>query len=239
MFFSDNDYEVIEYKMSAQGIPTHIAIKRPDNEPSILNEGLAEQFRMADLNPGIRVTDTPSFTQYRDGYYDNEGADRSLSRAWDRFENEFGGDEAREVFARYVNVFRPGVAVYSVNLVNGCSQGDWVHLILWFDEATIDEKWTKYTRRHDRPLNIRRAQAIGQAFDCLKAYCDEHEAAATGEAYIVAVHELDAVIDLDTPDIVGTVHEIQFELGSVAEDCGGVIGDEHADEYGKEMLRTL
>lgn len=237
MFFSDNDYEVIDYKTSANGVPTHVAIKRLDPEPFILMDGLATQFTQTGIDVGIRVTGAPYLTSYRGGYYDNDGRDGSLSAAWSRFEDEFDGDESREVFARYVNVFRPGVAVYDVDLHTGCSQGDWVNLILWMDEATIDREWTDFTDR-SKPLNVRRAEALGQAYQCLKGHCKEFETAATGEAYIVSVHELDATVDLDTPDMIGTEHSIRFELGDIVDDCGGVIGADYADEFGRSMLKS-
>ena len=237
MYDFENDREIIEYKFNDQGVPTHAATITPDIDPLILMDGFAAQFTMGGLEPGIRIAREPRLAHLNPDYYENAGPVSRLDEAWQRFALEFDPDEAREVFARYAAVFRPGVVVYSVNMQTGCSQGDWVDLILWLDESEIDKNWTEYTDPA-LPRNVRRAIATGQAYNCLKGICDEFEKAATGEVYVAAVHELEANMTLNGDPLSGE-HTISFDLGFPVEDCGGFIGHKYAASEARRMLELI
>ena len=235
MYDFENEREIVGYAYDTNGIATHAASIIPDPEPMILMEGLASQFSDAGLKANIRIVREPSLAHLLSGYYELERGTR-LDRAWDRFSEEYASDDAVEIFTRYAAVFHPRTVIHHVNLQTGCSQGDWVELIMWLEADVIDHEWTEH-QAWGVPLNVRRARAIEQAYNCLKAHCEEFEQAATGEAYGIALHELDVHVSYDGDPLDGSNdHTISFELGSPEDECWGYIGHDHAVESAKDLL---
>ena len=235
MYDFENEREIVGYAHDANGIATHAASIIPDPEPMILMEGLAEQFRIAGLYANIRIVREPWLAHLRKEYYELERGTR-LDEAWDRFSEEYDHDDAVEIFTRYAAAFHPRTVIHPVNLSTGCSQGDWVELIMWLEADVIDNQWTHYQAR-DMPLNVRQARATEQAYNCLKGHCEEFEKAATGEAYGIALHELDVHVSYDgDPLDGGNDHTISFELGLPEDECCGYIGDGYATEAARELL---
>lgn len=217
------ELEVIDWKHDERGIPTHVVGLTQDPDPSILMEGPAEQIRMAGFKANMRPVSLPRNT--REDHYTLKNDDR-LSEAWGAYSEgrdygcgyTYDGDELVEVFERYVRVFHPGAVTYHANIATGCSQGDWAELMLWMDADAVEGEWGKYVPTQ--------AHAQVRAYDCLKAYTDEFETAATGEAY--AVHEVPLILSVDI-DSDGTSGTLEIELDEVhAESCWGYAGHEHA-----------
>ena len=236
MYDFENEREIVGYAYDANGIATHAASIIPDPEPGILMDGLAEQFSSAGLKASIRIVREPWLAHLREEYYELERGTR-LEEAWSKFEHEFHADDAVEVFTRYAAAFHPRTVIHHVNLSTGCSQGDWVELIMWLEADVIDSQWTKYMAR-DMPLIVRQAKATEYAYNFLTAHCEEFEQAATGEAYGIALHELDVHVsyDGDPLDSGGNDHTISFELGLPEDECWGYIGRDYAVEAAKELL---
>ena len=235
MYDFENEREIVGYAYDTNGIATHAASIIPDPEPMILMEGLAAQFRDEGLRANIRIVREPFLAHLNAEYYELERRTR-LDEAWERLSEEFDPNDAVEMFTRYANIFHPRTVIHHVNLSTGCSQGDWVELIMWLEADVIDNQWTHYQAR-DMPLNVRRARAIEQAYNCLKAHCEEFEQAATGEAYGIALHELDISVSYDGDPVDGSNdHTISFELGSPEDECWGYIGHDHAVESAKDLL---
>src|SRR5699024_531679 len=177
----------------------------------------------------------PSLAQLREEYCELERVTR-LDKAWDRLSGEFAPNDAVGVFTRYANICHPRTVIHHVNLTTGCSQGDWVELIMWLEADVIDHEWTEH-QAWGVPLNVRRARATEYAYNCLTAHCEEFEQAATGEAYGIALHELDISVSYDGDPAGGSNdHTIIFELGSPEDECWGHIGREYAVESAKELL---
>ena len=235
MYDFENEREIVGYAYDTNGIATHAASIIPDPEPMILMEGLAEQFRSAGLYANIRIVREPWLAHLRKEYYELERGTR-LDEAWDRFSEEYDSDDAVEIFTRYAAAFHPRTVIHHVNLTTGCSQGDWVELIMWLEADVIDGQWTRY-QALDMPLNVRQAKATEYAYNCLTAHCEEFEQAATGEAYGIALHGLDISVSYDGDQVVGgNAHTINFELGVAEDECWGYIGRDYAVEAAKELL---
>ena len=231
----ENEREIVGYAYDTNGIATHAASIIPDPEPMILMEGLATQFSNAGLNANIRIVREPRLAHLRKEYYELERGTR-LDKAWDRFSEEYASDDAVEIFTRYAAAFHPRTVIHHVNLNTGCSQGDWVELIMWLEADVIDKEWTNHQAR-DMPLNVRQAKATEYAYNFLTAHCEEFEQAATGEAYGVALHELIVNISYDgDPVDDGNAHTIRFDLGLPEDECWGYIGRDYAVEAAKELL---
>src|SRR5699024_1291866 len=150
-----------------------------------------------------------------------------LDEAWERLSEEYASDDAVEIFTRYAAAFHPRTVIHSVNLQTGCSQGDWVELIMWLEADVIDHEWTEH-QAWGVPLNVRRARATEQAYNCLKAHCEEFEQAATGEAYGVALHEV-TMTQVGKLEL-GRPVEVIFYLELPDDECRGYIGLDHAVE---------
>src|SRR5699024_11434497 len=91
----------------------------------------------------IRIVREPSLAHLLSGYYEL-GRGTRLDEAWERLSEEFDPNDAAEMFTRYANIFHPRTVIHSVNLQTGCSQGDWVELIMWLEADVIDHEWTEH-----------------------------------------------------------------------------------------------
>ncbi len=232
MYDFESQREIVGYAHNDNGVPTHAASIIPDPEPAILMEGLAEQFRNAGLKANVRIVREPFLAHLNDEYYELERGTQ-LDEAWDRFAEEYAPDDAVEIFTRYAAAFHPRTVIHTVNLQTGCSQGDWVELIMWLEADVIDDQWTRFQAR-DMPLIVRQARATEQAYNCLKGHCEEFEQAATGEAYGIALHEI-TMSYVDGLELEERV-EVIFELGSPEDERWGLLGREYAAEEAKALL---
>ena len=232
MYNYEAEREIVGYAYNANGFPTHAASIVPDPEPFITEEGFAAQLSNAGMRASVRIVREPRLAHLRSEYYELERGTR-LEEAWERFSKEFHADDAVELFTRYANIFHPRTVTHHVNLTTGCSQGDWVELILWLEADEIDRQWTTYQAR-DMPLIVRQAKATEYAYECLKGHCEEFEKACTGDAYGIALHEI--TVNLVDELKLGECMEVIFELGEPDDECWGYIGHEYAVEAAKELL---
>ncbi|MGV2479811.1 UNVERIFIED_CONTAM: hypothetical protein IGO34_23610, partial [Salmonella enterica subsp. enterica serovar Weltevreden] len=213
------------------GIPTHVASIIPDDDPDVLREGFATQFDQTGMDVGIRITGAPYLSHLRNDYYELDGRDGHLLHAWERFANEFGANAARDIFARWAGIFHPRTVVRSVDMFTGCSQGDWVELIVWVDEETV---WQEFGHWSTRPTTATRwAEAVTKADDYIADVARAFEQAATGGAYRAEVHEVDATVS--TADNLAET-SITLERGDKCDSIGGLVGVDEARKAAREFL---
>lgn len=106
----------------------------------------------------------------------------SVTRAWERFSEEYGEREAAGVLARYVAAFRPDVALIEQRVLTGYSQGDEVRLIAWVTLAELKREGICAGEPHYRVLSA--------GHDMLEAQMEVIGAIARGQFWDVTRHDV-------------------------------------------------
>ncbi|WP_029090046.1 hypothetical protein [Brevibacterium album] len=152
------DATTIAYVHNTEDIPVGRITMQDDHDAPCTYEGPHDYAPGASEGVTVRAVYLPSTV--RDGYYetpDSSDHDDSWSRIREG-ENAEGigqylrtGDEAVELFTRYMRVFHPLVPVVERWVQTGYSQGDTVRLIAWADERpTSGPVYQRAAAMHER-----------------------------------------------------------------------------------------